>query len=139
MRHLLLLLALLVLPGCYRLMSLVSDTAAPPDAAETDAPAVAERTHSNPDMKASASERHDIEALCAAIVDHDRRGTPRGEDVGAYTIETQSRWGGELVNHINAEGRHAVGPRLARLLRDEQMKWSSADCRTVIKVYSDFN
>jgi len=139
MRHLILLLALPVLPGCYRLMSLVGDTAASPDAAAGDDPAVPERTHTNPDMKASASERHDIEALCAAIVEHDRRGTPKGEDVGAYNIETQSRWGGELVNHINAEGRHAFGPRLARLLRDEQMKWSSADCRTVIKAYSDFN
>jgi len=139
MRHLLLFLALPILPGCYRLMSFVSDTAAPPDAAGGDEPGVVERTHTTADMKASARERHDIEAVCAAVVDHDRRGTPKGQDVGAYTIETQSRWGTEIVKHLNAEGRHAVGPRLARLLRDEQMKWSSADCRTVIKAYSDFN
>ena len=137
MRHPILLTSLLVLSGCYRFMAIIHDTAEPEDAEQTTA--AVKRSHDNPNVEMTAAEKKDIEAICSAVVYHDRKGTPRGEDIKQYPITPGSKWGTELVTHINAEGRHAVGPRLARLLRDMDMKWSSADCRMVVKTYSNFN
>jgi hypothetical protein len=139
LQPLLLSLALCSLPGCYRVMALLNDTGADePDGPET--PEASKRSYDNPDVAMSAGERADIEAMCSGVVEEDRKGTPRGKDKGAYgQIKAKSKWGGEMINHLNQEGRHVAAPRIARLLQYEGLKWASADCRTLINRYSSYN
>lgn len=142
MRHirpLLLSASLCTLPGCYRVMALLNDTGEKEDAAAPE-PEARKRSYDDPDVAMSAGERADIEAMCAAVVVEDQKGTPRGKDKGAYgKIKAQSQWGTEMVKHLDQEGRHRVAPRLARLLQHEGLNWASPDCRTVINRYSSYN
>lgn len=142
MRHispLLLVLSLSTLPGCYRMMAMFNDTGGAGDGKEAAPAEETKRSYANPEMAATQKERADIEAMCSGIVSHDRKNTPRGKDIGTYKITAQSTWGAEMIKHLNQAGRHEVAPRLARLLRDEGMKWSTGDCRDVIHRYSSYN
>lgn len=126
--------------GCYRMMSVFNDTGTASQSDPSATEAVSKRSYENPDVDVDANERNDIEAMCSAIVAHDKANTPRDKDRGAYgDLSPQSPWGIELHKHLNSEGRHVVGPRLARLLKHEGMKWTSSDCRAVIKRYSSYH
>ena len=139
LQPLLLLLVLSASPGCYRMMAMLNDTGTE-QPADSTAPPGSERSYDNPDVAMSAAERADIEAMCAAVVEEDRKGTPRSKDRGAYgQIKAQSKWGTEMIKHLNQEGRHLVAPRIARLLQYEGMKWASQDCRTLVNRYSSYN
>ena len=126
--------------GCYRIMSVLNDTGTANQSGASAPDAAPKRSYDNPDVDVNSNERHDIEAMCSAIVAHDKAHTPRDKDRGAYgNLSPKSPWGTELHKHLNSEGRHIVGPRLARLLKHEGMKWTSSDCRAVIKRYSSYH
>ncbi|MEC7946510.1 MAG: hypothetical protein VX265_03015 [Myxococcota bacterium] len=135
----LLMLVLPALPGCYRVMAVFNDTAAPgPDETSDAKPVV--RSYETPDVAMTAAERTDIEHMCSAIVAEDARNTAPGKDRGAYgRIQPKSKWGTEMLRHLNQEGRHVAAPRVARLLQQEGMKWASPDCRSIVKRYSRYH
>ena len=94
------------------------------------------RTYAQPDAPMGEYERADILALCAAIADCDRERLRGDAETRRYeAIEAKSRWGKQLRRHLIYEGRAKAGPRVARLLTIENMKWESGDCRRVLKRY----
>jgi hypothetical protein len=96
------------------------------------------RTYANPDSKMTPGEQLDILAICTAIVNCDSRKCTRGQETTRYKkIQVASDWGKLMVKHMIAAGRDTAGKRVARLLVQEDMKWASADCRSVLKKYSN--
>ena len=130
---------LCTLTGCYRVIAVLNDTGRE-EKTGLEPPEASTRSYENPDVAMTAGERADIEAMCTAVVQEDQKGTPRGKDKGAYgQVKATSKWGVEMLKHLNQEGRHVAAPRIARLLQHEGMKWTSADCRTLINRYSSYN
>ncbi len=107
---------LCTLSGCYRFIAVFNDTGGE-EKTGLETPETSTRSYENPDVAMTAGERTDIEAMCTAVVEEDRKGTPRGKDRGAYgQVQAKSKWGGEMLKHLNQEGRHVAAPRIARLL-----------------------
>lgn len=134
----------LLLTGCFRLYGMLHDTGgeAKTDATETVDPKKDpnRRTYDNPDAKMTDAEREDIRTLCTAIVEQDARSATLAEETRVYgKLKMSSEWGKLMRDHLEGEGRAKVGPRLARLLELEGLKWESADCRTVIDRWSQYN
>jgi hypothetical protein len=138
-------LSLMVLPGCFRLYSMLDDTgtaeapiatidpAAPPDKSTV-------RSYGNPDVALSNEERADIALLCSTIVSADNAHLS-GEAEAAHhaSFKTTTEWGKTMHLHLIQSGRKVVAPRLARLLSGEGLKWSTPDCRTVVNRFSGYN
>ncbi len=138
----------LLLCGCFRLYDLVHDTAdAPASRPTADGEAAANpkkdpnrRTYDNPDVKLTPDELADIRILCTAIVEQDDAGATLDQETRVYgKLKMSTEWGKLMRDHLEGEGRRKAAPRLARLLELEGLKWESADCRTVIDRWSQYN
>lgn len=95
------------------------------------------RSYDNPDAALSDDEKDDILHICAAIVQCDDQKLSGASEAAVYkSFKPKSEWGKLMVKHLQTEGRAKAGSRVARLLKQEDLKWASADCRTVVKRYA---
>ena len=95
------------------------------------------RSYDNPDAALSDDEKYDILQICAAIVKCDVHKDSGATETAVYkSFKPKSEWGKLMVKHLQSEGRAKAGSRIARLLKQEDLKWASSDCRTVVKRYA---
>ncbi len=97
------------------------------------------RSYQNPESALTEQERADILMICDALVDADRRHLKKSDEKGFFSkLPAESDWGKLMVKHLTAEGRKKAGPRVARLLAQEDLRWASARCRRVLAKYSRY-
>ena len=105
-----------------------------PNRAMADAPS--KRTWTNPDVEMDEKEKVDFQALCAGIAAQDAQKGAAGADKGTYgELRVLSRWGKELRDQLDRDGRHVFGPKFAKLLKDEQLDASSPECGAVVQAW----
>lgn len=97
------------------------------------------RSYLNPESALTKAEKSDILMLCDALVEADRKHLSPKEEKGYFgKLPAESDWGKLLVKHLTSEGRKKAGPRVARLLAQEDLRWASARCRRVLAKYSRY-
>lgn len=95
------------------------------------------RSYDNPDAAITDDEKDDILQICAAIVHCDDQKLSGASEAAVYkSFKPKSEWGKLMVKHLQTEGRAKAGSRVARMLKHEDLKWASSDCRTVVKRYA---
>ncbi len=73
-------------------------------------------------------------------MEQDDAGATLDQETRVYgKLKMSTEWGKLMRDHLEGEGRRKAAPRLARLLELEGLKWESADCRTVIDRWSQYN
>ena len=122
--------------GCDDNADTASSTAAP---ADNEPKKPVGRSYQNPESALTAQERSDILMICDALVEADRKHLSKTDEKGFYSkLPAESDWGKLLVKHLTAEGREKAGPRVARLLAQEDLRWASGRCRRVLAKYSRY-
>ena len=97
------------------------------------------RSYENPDTALTKAERSDILMLCDALVKADQKHLSTKEEAAFFgSLSAESDWGKLMVKHLKIEGRKKAGPRVARLLAQEDLRWASTRCRRVLAKYSRY-
>jgi hypothetical protein len=97
------------------------------------------RSYEDPETALTPAERADILMLCDALMDADRKRLSTKDEAAFFAaLPAESDWGKLMVKHLKAEGRKKAGPRVARLLAQEDMRWASTRCRRVLAKYSRY-